>query len=221
MGESDSMEDESSVDDEYPESTSMESDDLEEEDSSSVEISVDDEDNKSTSMKEEDSSVEMSVDDMDQQSSTEGDSMEKEVSSFVESRSSVGLPPNSSAEKKTSSKDDSSSQSGSSAKSSVSTFEGGNPKKVSSTNGGSRSSAKGGLYKGLIITFAVLMAIVVCLTIMECKRRRDKGKRSLKHQMLVSDADDTSDGTAINVVYKEKKHDAKSGPDYKAFNDLV
>jgi len=150
--------------------------------------------------------------------------MEKEVSSPVDESSSSGSPPSgelpsSSGEKNSSLTDDSSSESESSAKSSSSTFEGAQLKKVSSSNGGSGSSAKGGFYEGLFISLAVLLAIIACLSIMEFKRRRDKGKQSLKHQKLV--ADDMSDGPAINVVYKEKKQDAASGPDYKAFNNLV
>jgi len=82
---------------------------------------------------------------------------------------------------------------------------------------------KGGIYKPLIITLIVFLAIIACLVIMESKRKRDRGRRSMRIQMLSSGG--IANTPAIKYLYKDSKarrvEEKDDGPDYKAFTNLV
>jgi len=81
---------------------------------------------------------------------------------------------------------------------------------------------KGKIHSPIIITLIVFLAIIVCLVIMETKRKRDKGRRSMRVKMLSSGG--VVKTPAIKYLNKDKARKAAEtddGPEYKAFTNLV
>jgi len=245
--ESDSMEKEDSfpVEDQDEEFTSMESDSIEEKNFSLIESPMEDESEEFTSG--DLSSQNMESDSIEESSSSwwhssaqnKHNSNDMQIDSMKELSSSDGLRSSSMQDnfsssdmknswERTSSSDDSSSRSeSSSSSSSSSSFA------VGATLEESESSSddpcekeekgwfQGWFYKSLIITLVVFLAIIACLVIMELKRKRDKGRRSMRVQMLTSGG--LSNAPAIKYLYKDRKspkHD-EDGLDYKKFTNLV
>jgi len=81
---------------------------------------------------------------------------------------------------------------------------------------------KGKIHTPIIITLIVFLAIIACLVIMQTKRKRDQGRRSMRLQMLSSGG--IANSAPIQYLYKDnaRKAEAKDdGPEYKAFQNLV
>jgi len=81
---------------------------------------------------------------------------------------------------------------------------------------------KDGIYAPIIITLTVFLTIIACLVIMKTKRKREKGRRSMRVQMLSSGG--VVNTPAIKYLYKDnppKAEETDDGPEYKAFTNLV
>merc|ERR1719285_291767 len=181
------------------------------EDSSSGEVSMEDNDwwsefNSWLIAKEEVSSSDMERDSMDESDPVLFNSSDESQSSSVEEKSSSSY---------------SASQYGSSSEFGANFEESSSSSDEPCEKG--KGWFKGGIRSPVIITVIVFLAIIVCLVIMETKRKRDRGRRSMRVQMLTSRlANDRN--RPIKYLYKDNTRQAEetgNGPEYKAFTNLV